>query len=169
MLNIANEFYKMNNTKINFSKAELICNRSPNDPSLPLPKTPEPYEFSLENSPFSITPLTPTSSFRFLGVWFNLRMKQNFVKHQCRIEYQTFANTLRRKKLTVKQLTYLHNTVLLPKVEFRSQTSILSPNACTTIIRPMRAVIKHSSKFGISLLSAFLHSKNGIGMIDFFD
>ena len=35
MLNLANEFYKMNNTKINFTKAELIINRVPSDPELP--------------------------------------------------------------------------------------------------------------------------------------
>ena len=29
MLSIAQEFYEMNNTKINFNKANLICNRSP--------------------------------------------------------------------------------------------------------------------------------------------
>ena len=35
MLNIANEFYEMNNTKINFDKAELITNRDPNDSDNP--------------------------------------------------------------------------------------------------------------------------------------
>src|SRR5256885_13150371 len=29
LLNIAQEFYEFNNTKINFNKAELICNRDP--------------------------------------------------------------------------------------------------------------------------------------------
>src|SRR5204863_5017640 len=35
MLTIAQEFYSFNNTKINFNKAVLICNRDPADNSLP--------------------------------------------------------------------------------------------------------------------------------------
>src|SRR5204862_362014 len=34
LLNIAQEFYNMNNTKINFNKAKLICNRDPENSSL---------------------------------------------------------------------------------------------------------------------------------------
>src|SRR3954452_7513943 len=37
MLNIANEFYKMNNTKINFDKAELITNRNSGGSDNPVP------------------------------------------------------------------------------------------------------------------------------------
>jgi hypothetical protein len=37
MLSIAQEFYSLNNTKINFDKALLICNQDPSNNKLPLP------------------------------------------------------------------------------------------------------------------------------------
>ena len=67
MLNLANEFYAMNNKKINFSKAELITNRDPSNGSKILP-VPLPFTFNLDTSSFTITPIAPHSFFCFLGV-----------------------------------------------------------------------------------------------------
>ena len=80
MLNLANEFYKMNNTKINFTKAELITNRVPSDPELPASFQPSSYHFNLCNNSFDITSLHPSDSFRFLGVWFSIKQNPLFVK-----------------------------------------------------------------------------------------
>src|SRR3990170_8619663 len=45
ILSIAQEFYQLNNTKINFNKADLICNCDPSSPSDPLPTSPTPFQF----------------------------------------------------------------------------------------------------------------------------
>src|SRR3954452_13842077 len=68
MLNIANEFYEMNNTKINFDKAELITNRDSCDSDNSISLCSPPFQFRLNTSSFSITPHLPNDSFRFLGV-----------------------------------------------------------------------------------------------------
>src|SRR4051812_4769472 len=80
LLNIAQEFYEFNNTKINFSKAELICNRDPSNPSSQLPDNPTLYTFKSETVDFSCTPLPPKTSFRFLVVWFTLTLNKQFIK-----------------------------------------------------------------------------------------
>src|SRR3954469_16442108 len=118
MLNVANEFYYMNNTKINFLKADLITNRDPSSPEEPLSSTPASYTFNLTTDSFIIVPIAPKDSFRFLGVWFTLASSSAFVKAQCQTEYRLFANKLRGKQLTVKQLVYLNNTVLIFKIEY---------------------------------------------------
>ena len=115
MLQIAQEFYKFNNTKTNFNKAILICNRDPADNSLPLPLTPLSYCFALEASLFEISSLPMNDSFRFLGVWFILSLSSTYVKKQCTTEYSLFTNKL---CLTCDQLKYLHNSVLLPKINY---------------------------------------------------
>src|SRR5436305_12143681 len=101
MLNIANEFYKMNNTKINFDKAELITNRDPSDSDKPAPLCSTLHQFRLRTSSFSITPVLLNSSFRFLGIWFSLIKNASFVKKQCLTEYQLFAIKLNKKMLTI--------------------------------------------------------------------
>src|SRR5436190_11988965 len=53
MLSTAQEFYNMNNTKINFNKASLICNRNPGEPSQLLGHSPEEYRFLSHNIDFT--------------------------------------------------------------------------------------------------------------------
>src|SRR5437764_12655536 len=58
MLTIAQEFYEMNNTKINFNKADLICNRSPFNINLGISEKPEPHNFTSSNINFTCKPLS---------------------------------------------------------------------------------------------------------------
>src|SRR4051794_18654395 len=168
MLNVANEFYHMNNTKINFLKADLITNRDPSSPEEPLSSTPTPYTFNLITDSFTITPIAPKDSFRFLGVWFTLAISSAFVKAQCRTEYRLFANKLRGKQLTVKQLVYLNNAVLIPKIEYRMMCSLFSETECNSISSPMRVLVKRANRFSISLPSSFLHYEQGIGLTNLY-
>ena len=169
MLKLANEFYQMNNTKINFNKAELITNRNPSDPSSPLTAHhTDSFSFSLTNNSFTIKPLSPSESFRFFGVWFFIKHNAHFVRKQCHIEYQLFAYTLARKHLTAKQLVYLHNCVLLPKVEYRLMCTILSESSCDLITAPMRKLIKHAGKFANTLPTSFLYHEQGLNMTNLF-
>src|SRR3954451_11585852 len=57
LLDIAQEFYNMNNTKINFNKAELICNRDPTNHTSPIPDHPVPYNFKTSAIDFTCPPL----------------------------------------------------------------------------------------------------------------
>ncbi|GBB92778.1 hypothetical protein RclHR1_20540003 [Rhizophagus clarus] len=84
MLSITEEFYALNNTSANHQKYVLITN------SLPLTTTStiSPVEFHLSLSSLneipsiSVTPLSITSSFCFLGIWFNIKSSRDFVKNK---------------------------------------------------------------------------------------
>src|SRR3954454_24663950 len=86
MLSIAQEFYQLNNTKINFDKAMQICNRDPTDNRLPFLDTPQLYSFDMGANSFDITPLLNNQLFRFLGLWFTLFLSSTYVKKQCKTE-----------------------------------------------------------------------------------
>src|SRR3954470_24667186 len=64
LLDIAQEFYDMNNTKINFNKAELICNRDLSNSSTKLPDLLVPFNFKSLMIDFTCTPLSLNTSFR---------------------------------------------------------------------------------------------------------
>src|SRR3954467_4740750 len=68
LLDIAQEFYDMNNTKINFSKAKLICNRDLSNPLTKLPNLLAAFNFKSSTVNFTCTLLSLNTSFRFLGV-----------------------------------------------------------------------------------------------------
>src|SRR4051794_40017785 len=82
LLDIAQGFYEINNTKINFNKAELICNRDPSNPSTKLPDSPVAFNFKSSTVNFTCTFLSPNTSFRFLDVWFTFTLNKKFVKKQ---------------------------------------------------------------------------------------
>jgi len=168
MLATAQEFYNLNNTKVNFNKAVLICNRDPNDQLRALQPTPLPYHFELGPNSFDIQPLPYSESFRFLGVWFTLSLTQSYVKKQCAAEYNLFASKLQNKRLTYDQLIYLHNMVLLPKVDYRLKTTLLSEGDCNSIMAPFKRTFKHSLKLCVTLPSAFLHFDKAFGLINLY-
>ncbi|CAB4422049.1 unnamed protein product [Rhizophagus irregularis] len=133
LLSIARDFYFLNNITANFSKYELVSSLL----------TSSPITFSLisefpslvDNADFQLTLLKLSSSFRFLGVWFNLQGSPSFVVSQIKDIYNSFVSTIRFKKLTSAQLAYLHSAVILPKVHFRSQVIYLPEATLLRIVR----------------------------------
>ncbi|GET58597.1 RNA-directed DNA polymerase from mobile element jockey-like [Rhizophagus irregularis DAOM 181602=DAOM 197198] len=137
MLSITEEFYQINNTSANHNKYMLITN------SLPLTSNSSlsPITFNLDLSSLNsvpsitITPISMTTSFRFLGVWFNIKSSCDFVKKQLKRECCSFATIIRPAKLSSKQVVYLHNAVLIPKLEYRMQVTHLSESDYHLITR----------------------------------
>ncbi|GBC08516.1 hypothetical protein RclHR1_08180010 [Rhizophagus clarus] len=130
MLSITEEFYALNNTSANHHKYVLISN------SLPLTTT------------SNISP--------FLGVWFNIKGSRDFVKKQIAGECNSFAATLRPAKLSAKQVVYLYNTVLIPKLEYRMQVTHLSDRDCYTATKHIRSLVKQKANFLCHVNNLFL-------------
>ncbi|GBB94060.1 hypothetical protein RclHR1_22850001 [Rhizophagus clarus] len=170
MLTITEEFYALNNTSANHQKYILISN------SLPLTTTSTifPMDFDLQLSilnhlsSISVTPISITSSFHFLGVWFNLKGSRDFVKKQIASEYNSFAATLRPARLSAKQVVYLYNTVLIPKLEYRMQVTHLSDKDYYTATRLIRSLVKQKANFSCSLPNSILYLSQALGLINLF-
>ncbi|GBC06757.1 hypothetical protein RclHR1_07010013 [Rhizophagus clarus] len=168
MLSITEEFYSLNNTSANYQKYVLISN------SLPLTTTSTilPVEFHLSLSSLndipsiSVTPLSITSSFRFLGVWFNIKGSRDFVRKQIASECNSFAATLRPAKLSAKQVVYLYNSVLIPKLEYCMQVTHLSASDCYAATRSVRSLVKHKANFSRSLPNPILYLSQALGLIN---
>ncbi|CAB4409451.1 unnamed protein product [Rhizophagus irregularis] len=107
MLLITEEFYHLNNTSANYNKYVLATNAVSTTQDL------SPVNFNLpmsqlnSTSAITVTPI-PTipmsSSFCFLGVWFNINGSQNFIRKQLKQECNSFSATLHPAKLTVQQV-----------------------------------------------------------------
>ncbi|GET57877.1 RNA-directed DNA polymerase from mobile element jockey-like [Rhizophagus irregularis DAOM 181602=DAOM 197198] len=170
MLSITEEFYQINNTSANHNKYVLITN------SLPLTSnsTLSPITFNLDLSSLNsvpsitITPISMTTSFHFLGVWFNIKSSRDFVKKQLKRECCSFAATIRPAKLSSKQVVYLHNAVLIPKLEYRMQVTHLSESDCRLITKSIRSVVKHKANFSRSLPNPILFLSQALGLINLF-
>ncbi|GBB86990.1 hypothetical protein RclHR1_13440008 [Rhizophagus clarus] len=168
MLSITEEFYSLNNTSANHQKYVLISN------SLPLTTTSTilPVEFHLSLSSLndipsiSVIPLSINASFRFLGVWFNIKGSRDFVKKQIASECNSFAATLHPAKLSAKQVVYLYNSVLIPKLEYHMQVTHLSASDCYVATRSVRSLVKHKANFSRFLPNPILYLSHALGLIN---
>ncbi|PKB92251.1 hypothetical protein RhiirA5_445401, partial [Rhizophagus irregularis] len=121
-LSITAEFYTLNNVQANSVKYVLLSSSSPSSKII----------FDLSPSPLvpipslSLSSLSVKTSFRFLGVWFSLSASSVFVLRQVRSMVKDMAALLGPKKLLAQHVAYLYNAVLLPRLEFRLQTTLFS-------------------------------------------
>jgi hypothetical protein len=154
LLSTCQEFYFLNNTAANLSKYTLISSHSLNsDIQFSLP-------FTINNptTSFTLRSLSATDSFRFLGVWFNLKVFLKFVQNQLSQEYKEISAIVRWKKLSPMQLTYIHNVVLLPKVEYRAQVTSISESLCKKLSSPFMILFKNRLGFACFAPSILFHS-----------
>ncbi|GES94401.1 hypothetical protein GLOIN_2v1783661 [Rhizophagus clarus] len=170
MLSITEEFYTLNNTSANHQKYVLISNSLP----LTTTSTVSPVDFNLKLSSLnsfsflSVTPISITSSFWFLRVWFNIKGSRDFVKNQIAGECNSFTATLRLARLSAKQVVYLYNTVLIPKLEYQMQVTHLSEKDCYTATRLSCLLMKHKANFSRSLSNPILYLSQALGLINLF-
>ncbi|GBC39586.1 RNA-directed DNA polymerase from mobile element jockey-like [Rhizophagus irregularis DAOM 181602=DAOM 197198] len=170
MLSITEEFYHINNTSANHNKYVLITNSLPPTSV----SSPSPVVFDLQLSELnyvpsiSIVPISMNSSFRFLDVWFNVAGSRDFVRKQVSRECNSFAATVRPAKLSAKQIVYLHNTVLIPKLEYRMQVTHFSEPECASATSSIRSMIKHKANFSRVLPDSILFLSQGLGLINLF-
>ncbi|CAB4429876.1 unnamed protein product [Rhizophagus irregularis] len=135
-LSITAEFYTLNNVQANSAKYVLL--------SSTLPSSPVTFILSslISDVSLTLTSLTIGTSFRFLGVWFSLAAFSQFVLKQVCSMIKDMATLLGPKKLLARHVAYLYNAVLLPRLEFRLQTSLFSESTIQSMVSPMVSVIK---------------------------
>ncbi|PKC50968.1 hypothetical protein RhiirA1_543780 [Rhizophagus irregularis] len=61
---------------------------------------------------------------------------------------------------------YLHNAVLIPKLEYQMQVTHLSESDCHLITRSIRSVVKHKANFSRSLPNPILFLSQALGLIN---
>ena len=64
------------------------------------------------------------------------------------------CKAIRFKRATVSQLIYLNNSVLLPSIEYRLQTSFLTKSKCDRIQKPIWILIKNKLELARSVANS---------------
>ncbi|GET59005.1 RNA-directed DNA polymerase from mobile element jockey-like [Rhizophagus irregularis DAOM 181602=DAOM 197198] len=140
-LSITAEFYTLNNTQANSAKYILLSSE----------QFSQTIEFDLSSSSLILHPtltlmaLALSTSFRFLGVWFNLSASSRFVHNQTVSMVNDMAALLSPKKLLAQHVAYLYNVVLLPRLEFRLQTTLFAESTINRMVSPMLSLIRQKA------------------------
>jgi len=155
ILEIADEFYKLNDIKINKEKSELL---------LKLNKRKFDYKrkiyINFGDQIINIQPKHPNESTRILGVWFNMSCKKNYVTKQIQTEIRNISDNINRKMsyITDKQSLYIFNMLIIPKIEYRSQLTYLTEKICDKLTIPYRITFKHKLKFARTAPNAIIEN-----------
>ncbi|GES74374.1 ribonuclease H-like domain-containing protein [Rhizophagus clarus] len=137
-LNIANSFYKMADIQVNLDKYKIITNVSKinsitltvDDQSIILPVTKK------------------TQSERLLGVQINGYNNQAPVIKKLKATVRAMLTTIMRKDITHDHVAYLINKILLPRLEYQMQFTILPYSKTQEIMAPLKKLFKH--RFNLS-------------------
>src|ERR1041385_7064292 len=148
ILSTTASFSSFTNIKLNDDKAKLLSStaklirKGKRNPfgALPLKE----IVFNLANGQTNKVALQPyNKSIRYLGAWISLKNNNNFIATQARNTMTRSANTMRHSKLTDLQLLYIHNKVLIPQLEYRTQVTVLSKDTCHSIVSPFLKLFKN--------------------------
>ena len=142
-INISNEFYELNDIEINPSKTELVV-------FSPGKKRNIDEHFIWAGTPRTkILAKSYKESTRFLGVWISVRNQQKSDIDKAKKEVNKITGLLKHKKISLSQIVYINNAVLIPALEYRLMISCLSKAQCDKIHQPML----HLAKWKMSIPS----------------
>src|SRR6266542_423921 len=148
ILSIADSFFILNDILINDDKAILLTNDQ-------LPESRE-AQFNLPYRSLTIKARPVHATERVLGVWITLQRSDKFIIPQIKQEISQVCNTLKYKKVTDKQLLYVFNAVVIPRLEYRSQLVFFSEDLCLTLMAPFRKLFKHKLNLNQCIPNAIL-------------
>ncbi|GBC36395.2 hypothetical protein RIR_jg28669.t1 [Rhizophagus irregularis DAOM 181602=DAOM 197198] len=150
-LSITAEFYTLNNTQANSAKYILLSSEQFSQ-TIMFDLSPSPL---IMTSTLTLKALSLSSSFRFLGVWFCLSASSRFVHNQTTSMVKDMAALLSPKKLLAQHVAYLYNVVLLPRLEFRLQTTLFAESTINRMVSPMLSLIRQ--KAGLASVTPLSH------------
>ena len=111
IINISNEFFELNDIEINRAKSELIVWR-------PNTKAKTKDGIWIGTPPEYVEAKKVSESTRFLGVWINPKCQEKASIGRCKKVVGSITSILKMKKLSVNQVVYINNMILLLKLEY---------------------------------------------------
>ncbi|PKK58977.1 hypothetical protein RhiirC2_795492 [Rhizophagus irregularis] len=149
---IANSFYDMANISINHDKYVILTKN---------PKFCNQEILMNVSSNKSITTRVASRSAakRIFGIYITAFNTHTPTLKKLRQIIHHFAYTMKYKRITPDHLIYIINRVLLPKLEYINQFTILTQQQCDSLLAPVKKLFKHHLKLPIITHNNIIHRK----------
>jgi hypothetical protein len=147
ILNITDSFNKFNGIKVNKEKSRLLVLNSKLT-------TEEKFICYGENS-IKIYPIDNKESIRFLGVWISPERNKNFIASQIKKENEEAYEIMKYKHLTDDQISYIFNTVIVPRIEYRMNLTVFNETELNHLTTKIRKLLRNKSRSRTQCQTAF--------------
>ena len=150
ILDEASDFYKANDSQINSSKSVLITinKKGKNQDSVRAGINKEEVK-ELEDHNFT----------RFLGIHLGNKNHKKDTILEIKREIQRITSVLKLKKATDKQILYILNRILIPRIKYRTQHCHLSIKECNNLTILYRKVFKNKIGICNTIPNSAIHHK----------
>jgi len=129
-------FYKANDSQINSKKSILIA--------INAPKEDQNKEILIGPNKDPLKKLPKEAFARYLGIWIGEKNQKSFTYNLLQREIYQITHSLKKKKTTDKQILYILNRVLMPRLEYRSQCCFFNERECTKLTAKYMGTFKNS-------------------------
>ncbi|PKY52450.1 hypothetical protein RhiirA4_425285 [Rhizophagus irregularis] len=159
ILDIADEFNKMNNIQTNYEKFAMTTNEE-------IQTVDGEIDINFGSEIRKIKPIKAGESVRILGVWVNLDLNTKFVFNQCKDIIRNYNRIIRKKRVTDLQMKYIYNHVIIPRIEYKSQLTIWNHNQIEQLNKLCRSMFKQKTSLVATIPNSVIHSSLGYGVKD---
>ena len=149
-------FYKANDSQVNGKKSVLIAINSPKkDPNKVVYIGPsrEPLK-KLDENDFT----------RYLGIWLGEKDQKKFIINLLQREIFQVTQALGKKKTTDKQVLYILNRVLIPRIEYRAQHCFLQEGECKKLTAKYMGKFKNAINISRTCPNSIILHKGFYGL-----
>src|SRR5215204_428445 len=116
-----------------------------------------------------LPPLSHKESTRYLGVWISLFDNTTFIKSQVSSEFKKVKHVLDKKRLTAKQIVAVFNSVIIPRIIYKTKLTFLPASFCNMMMASFRAFFKNKLRLTKSLPAPIIHSTFGYNLAHLYD
>ncbi|GES86111.1 hypothetical protein GLOIN_2v1844221 [Rhizophagus clarus] len=161
LLTTADSFFELASIKINYDKVELLLrNDSAYDAS--------PINLSFGDKIISIVPKSPKENIRILGVYFNIARCPKYNLRLIRDEIINFTSMIKKKDVTDKIIRYIFNSLIIPRIEYRSQVQVLTKDECDSFKALYMKTVKNKLGFAATAPNIIITNSFFYGLIDLY-
>src|SRR6266498_3984248 len=155
-IDTANEFYSIHDIHINGSKSDLIILNS---------DIPEDEKWILVGQQLDKA-YAVKKDIRYLGAYFNSNHRRRQWKERISTIITDFIAVIDRKMITISQIVYLINKILIPRIVYIAQIMTLTETDWDSLFRPVIMLVKKKSGLPKSTPTAALYHDGILGLVN---
>ncbi|GBC08839.1 hypothetical protein RclHR1_08410012 [Rhizophagus clarus] len=158
ILKIADSFYKLNDIQVNKEKSELLV-RYKQGRYRPKLKPHEPVTLRFGSDLIFIISVSPQSSIRILGVYFDERNTFQSTIKRINDKINELQYKYAKKRITDKHMIYIFNSVIIPRIEYWSQVKVLTKKFMNKIMNQFLSTFKKKLRLSIATSNEIFFNK----------